>query len=293
MRIKKKPCKLVLGGGAARGLAHIGAIDVLREEYDIRAIVGTSMGAVVGGMYACGFSPREMHRMLDNLSTRDIFSMLDLDWRLKGLMSGRNIIEWLDDVTGKVKIEDLRIGFVAIAYDMRRRRTVIIDRGRLSWAMRASSSMPLILAPFVWNDYELVDGCTEHPIPIEFSGLFDQDLLTIAVNVLPPVPHNPVTLDLGSEANLGSGKRSLVHVALEWTANNQYYLASKALFSADVDLVVNAHVDDLDEADFNEYERFIEVGRLAARRALDEQTPLDKLRESALAYLQKLRELRL
>ncbi len=291
--VKKKACKLVLGGGAARGLAHIGAIDVLEAEYDVQAVVGTSMGAIVGGLYACGYSPGEMHRLLENLHTRHVLSMLDFDWRMKGLVSGKNILDWLDDVTGGVLIEDLRIPYVAVSYDLLRRRTVLITRGKLSWAMRASSSLPFIFSPFVWDDYELVDGGTEHPLPVEFSGLFDAALTTVAINVMPPVPQEPVTLNLRSNAEIGASKKNMVRIAFEWTADNQYYLASKALLSSSVDLAVNAHVEDLHEMDFDNYDRFIAAGRAAAIAALHERTPLDMLQERVLGYVQKLRELRL
>ena len=290
--MNKVPCKLVLGGGAARGFAHIGALDVLQEVYDIRAIIGTSMGAIVGGLYACGYSPREIHKLLDDLSARHVFSLVDFDWRLKGLVSGRNIVDWLDDVTGKIKIEDLRLDYAAIAYDMCRKRTVVINKGRLSWAMRASSSLPFIFSPFVWNDYELVDGGTEHPLPLEFGNLFYPDLPVVAVNVLPPVPQEPIMLNMGDEAELGNSKRNLVHIAFEWTANNQYYLASKSMLSAEAALTVEAHLPDLDEADFDQYERFIEAGRAAATQALQDKTPLDRIRDRVTSYLQRLRELR-
>jgi len=158
--------------------------------------------------------------------------------------------------------------------------------------MRASSSLPFIFSPFVWNDYELVDGGTEHPLPVEFSGLFNSSLPTIVVNVMPPVPHEPMFLDLGGRAELGAGDHNLLRMAFRWTADNQYYLASKAMLSSEVDLAVNAHVEDLDEADFEHYERFIEAGRMAARKALEEQTPLDRLRDTVSGYLKKLRELR-
>jgi NTE family protein len=176
---------LALGAGGARGLAHIGVIQVLEQHgYAIRAIAGSSMGAVVGGIYAAG----KLDAYLDWVVALERFDVLRLiDWTLSGagLIKGERVIGALRDLVGDITIEQLPIAFTAVATDLDREREVWLSRGPLFDAVRASSSIPGLVAPFVLQGRTLVDGGLLDPLPIA-PTLRDLTDFTFAVDVNGP-----------------------------------------------------------------------------------------------------------
>ena len=189
-----KTVSLVLGSGGARGLAHIGVIRWLEEhEYDIRSISGCSMGALVGGIYACG-KLDVYEAWVREISTLDIIRLLDLSWGKQGLVEGERIIAALRDLVGARLIEDLPIEFTAVAADIRREKEVWLKRGSLFDAIRASISMPLFFTPFEIDGVKLLDGGILNPVPIA-PTVEDGTDMTIAVNLgAPPVGNTPAEL---------------------------------------------------------------------------------------------------
>jgi len=177
-----KTVSLVLGSGGARGLAHIGAIHYLEENgYDIRSISGCSMGALVGGIYACGQLDvfEEWVRAITKL---DIVRLLDISWGKEGLVGGERIVAVFKELIGDRRIEDLSIEYTAVAADIKREKDVWLKRGPLFAAIRASISLPLFFAPFEINGTKLLDGGILNPVPIAPTFEDDTDL-TIAINL--------------------------------------------------------------------------------------------------------------
>jgi NTE family protein len=185
--VTNKTVSLVLGSGGARGLAHIGVIQWLEEQgYDIRSISGCSMGALVGGIYACG-KLDVYEEWVREISTLDIIRLLDLSWGKQGLVEGERIIAVLKDLVGARLIEDLPIQYTAVAADIRREKEVWLNRGSLFDAIRASISLPLFFTPFEIGGVKLLDGGILNPVPIAPTFEDDTDM-TIAVNLGgPPV----------------------------------------------------------------------------------------------------------
>ena len=178
----KKTVSLVLGSGGARGLAHIGAIHYLEENgYDIRSISGCSIGAVVGGIYACG-ELDVFEEWMRAISKLDIVKLLDISWGKEGLVEGERIITALKDLIGDRLIEDLPIEYTAVAADIQREKEVWLKRGSLFDAIRASISLPLFFTPFEMNGMKLLDGGILNPVPIAPTFEDDTDL-TIAINL--------------------------------------------------------------------------------------------------------------
>jgi NTE family protein len=178
----RKTVSLVLGSGGARGLAHIGAIHYLEESgYEIRSISGCSMGALVGGIYACGELDvfEEWVRAIPKL---DIVRLLDVSWGKEGLVEGERIITVFKDLIGDRMIEDLPIKYTAVAADIQREKEVWLKRGSLFAAIRASISLPLFFTPFEMNGMKLLDGGILNPVPIAPTFEDDTDL-TIAINL--------------------------------------------------------------------------------------------------------------
>jgi NTE family protein len=191
----KKTVSLVLGSGGARGLAHIGVIHWLEEnDYKIRSIVGCSMGAVIGGIYAAG-KLDEYEQWVRSLTRIDIVTLLDLSWGKSGLVRGDKLINTLIDLVGDKLIEDLTIPFTAVATDIKSQKEIWIQSGRLFDAIRASFAIPLFFTPSKYKGIDLVDGGILNPVPIA-PTFGDETDMTIAVNLGGPAqnPEKPITL---------------------------------------------------------------------------------------------------
>ncbi len=184
-RTQKSPRKsvsLVLSSGGARGLAHIGVIEWLNANgYDIRSIAGSSMGALVGGIYAAGELDTYRHWVCA-LDRSDVLRLLDPTLGWNGIFKGRRVIEKLRDLVGDHRIEDLPISFTAVATDVETQKEIWISRGPLFDAIRASIAVPLIFTPHKINGRRLLDGGLVNPLPIAPTLRDDTDLI-IAVNV--------------------------------------------------------------------------------------------------------------
>ena len=181
--MSEQTVSLVLSSGGARGLAHIGAVQCLEERgYRIRYISGSSMGALVGGMYAAG-ELSNYEGWVKALRRKDVVQLLDFGWgRGGGLFRGERIIDALRELIGEHLIEELSIGFTAVATDLRRQREVWLDKGPLFAAIRASIAVPLVFSPVIVGNQVLIDGGVLSPLPIA-PTLNDDSNLIIAVDV--------------------------------------------------------------------------------------------------------------
>ena len=185
-----KTVSLVLGGGGARGLAHIGVIQWLTENgYIIRSIAGSSMGALVGGIYAAS----KLHVYAEwvlAIERMDVLRLLDPAFNRAGLFKGERIIGVLRNLIGDCVIEDLPISFTAVATNLRSGEEVWLREGKLFDAIRASIATPLIFTPFQHGARTLLDGALVNPLPIA-AVLDDTTDLTIAVNLSAPAEVRP------------------------------------------------------------------------------------------------------
>jgi NTE family protein len=173
----------VLGSGGARGYAHIGVIEVLRERgFEIVAIAGTSMGALVGGVTAAG-KLDEYTAWARGLSQREVWRLLDLSITSPGgAIRAERIIHKVGEILDGATIESLPIPFTAVATDINARREVWFQRGPVEKAIRASIAIPGVITPAVINGRVLVDGGLINPVPIEPTAASEADL-TIAVSL--------------------------------------------------------------------------------------------------------------
>lgn len=182
MANKKTTVSLVLGSGGARGLAHIGVIHWLVENnYQIKSISGSSIGALIGGIYASG-NLDKYEKWVCAINKMDIISLLDIAWKSNGLVRGDKIINTLVELLGDQLIEDLPLSFTAVASDIKNEKEVWINSGSLFEAIRASISMPLLFTPVMRNGVALIDGSVLNPMPIA-PTFSDQSDLIIAVNL--------------------------------------------------------------------------------------------------------------
>jgi hypothetical protein len=178
----KKKIALVLSGGGARGLAHIGAIETLESHgYEITSIAGCSMGALIGGMYAAGKLP-EVKDWVLALDRRKVLSLVDFSLSLTHLVKGDRVMEALKEIVPDVNIEDLPIPYTAVATDWNSGKEVVFDHGSLYDAIRASISIPLFLNPVRREDMMLVDGGLVNSLPLNRVVRHSGDLL-FGINV--------------------------------------------------------------------------------------------------------------
>ena len=180
--MNKAKVHLVLGSGGARGVAHIGVIEVLEESgYEIISVTGCSMGAVVGGIYAAGFQKAYKEWLL-SLNKPLLFQMMDLTFSRQGFLKGERIFSRLAEVTGLLSIEQLQIPFTAVAADMAQNKEVHYRTGDLYKALRASIAIPGVFTPVIENGQILVDGGVLNPLPVNLVIKKEQELI-VAVNL--------------------------------------------------------------------------------------------------------------
>lgn len=173
---------LALGSGGARGYAHIGAIEVLVERgYDIIAISGCSMGALVGGMYAAG-KMQAYKDWVTGLGQFDVLKLLDVTFNSVGAIRGEKIFSVVREMLGETRIEDLPIAFTAVATDLLAHKEIWFQEGPLDQAIRASVAIPSVVTPLVLNGRVLVDGALLNPLPIIPTISSHADLI-VAVNL--------------------------------------------------------------------------------------------------------------
>ncbi len=176
---------LVLGSGGARGYAHIGVIEALLESgCEIGSVSGSSMGALIGGLYASGKLDRYKSWVL-GLDLIDVAKLLDFTFGGAGIIEGERVFEKLEEMIGDVKIEELPIPFTAVATDLMRQKEVWIQQGRLIDAIRASIAIPTLFTPKKLHGRYLVDGGLLNPLPIAPTLASNGDL-TIAVSLNDP-----------------------------------------------------------------------------------------------------------
>ena len=183
----QKKVSLVLSGGGARGLAHIGVIEELEKAgYEIHSIVGTSIGALVGGVYAMG-RLEDYKNWMTSLDKRKVFSLVDFTISAHGLVKGDRVLNRMQEIIPDQNIQDLPKYFAAMAVDLIKREAVKFEKGSFYEAIRASIAIPNVMKPVENNKQLLVDGGVMNNLPLKYAKRKDGDIL-VAVDVGANVP---------------------------------------------------------------------------------------------------------
>ena len=288
---------LALGGGGARGFAHIGVLRTLLAhgiEPDI--IVGTSIGAVVGGCYAAGRLDI-IEEWARGLTKRGILSYLDISLAGGGLIGGSRLAAQLEDKLGNTPIEALPVRFAAITTEVGTGHEIWLTRGRLVDAMRASYALPGIFPPVLLDGRWLVDGALVNPVPVSAARVFGARLV-IAINLstdilgrsmimagetaqLEPV-REPTTERRGFRTMFGveqtvkrqfaggSRRPGIPSVMIDAFNIMQDRITRARLAGDPPDVMISPRVGHVGWFDFHRAQEAIEVGARAAERALDE-----------------------
>ena len=172
-----KNVALVLSSGGARGLAHIGAIEVLEAQgYRITSIAGCSMGALIGGVYAAG-KLEEFRNWMKTVDRKKMLELTDFSLSLNHIVKGSRIIEAIMEFVPDMPIEDLPIPYCAVATDLKAGREVVFNKGSLFDAIRASISLPSFYEPVQRDGMILIDGGVINPIPMNRVVRHEGDIL--------------------------------------------------------------------------------------------------------------------
>ncbi len=283
-----KKISLVLSSGGARGLAHIGAIDALTEHgYEIKAIAGTSMGSLVGGMYACG-KLNHFRDFITSLNRLDVYRLMDLAVSKTGIIKGEKVFNEMKHFVGSVLIEELPLPYAAVAADLSNHTEVVFTSGDLLYAIRASSSIPSVLMPVTQEKALLVDGGLVNPLPMEHV-FHPKGNLLVAVNVNAPrtdvllIPKNKEDNMMNKTRRLinekwnsvtgGHPKRTKVTGIFNIMNNSfelmQHKLTLNSLEHHQPDMLLNLPVNIADTFDFHRAAELIEAGYVAMKSEIE------------------------
>jgi NTE family protein len=178
----KKTVSVALGSGGARGLAHIGVLQVLKEnDFNISGVAGSSMGACVGGIY-CADKLDTFTDWVLTLNRRETIRLMDFTMSTQGVIKGQRVLDHLKELLGEIRLEDFDIPFTAVATDVKTKQEVWMRNGDLYSVIRASSSIPTLMMPSKLGDRILIDGGVLNPLPLEPLVPKSSDLL-VAVNI--------------------------------------------------------------------------------------------------------------
>jgi len=240
---------LALGGGAARGFAHIGVIQVL-EEAGIRPdlVAGTSAGSLVAALYASGKDGAELAR---SALAMDESAIADWSFPGRALLRGEALARYVREQTGGRTIEQMRLPLGIVATDLDSGAPILFQRGDTGAAVRASSAVPALFQPVKIGSREYVDGGLVSPVPVRFARQMGAELV-IAVDISQP-PDGAPTGDLM--------KMLLQTFSIMARSINQFELR-------DAELVLRPRLDGIAGTDFSARQRAIQAGREAALAAL-------------------------
>ena len=251
---------LALGGGAARGFAHIGVIQVLEENaIKVDLVAGTSAGSLVAALYAAGRNGAELAKLAE---TMDEGAITDWTFPMRGLIRGEALARFVREKTNGRLIEQMEMPLGIVATDLSSGQPVCFRRGDTGTAVRASSSVPTIFEPVQIGGRDYVDGGLVAPVPVRAARDMGAEML-IAVDISSPPSSKPETDAL---------HMLLQTVAIMGRSINSYELR-------DADVVLRPKLTGVGSADFTARRRTIQAGREAAlamlpqiRRAIEAKT---------------------
>lgn len=179
---KEPTIGLALGSGGAKGLAHVGVIKVLEENnIPIDFIAGTSIGALVGGLYAATKDSKVIEELALSTNWRELLALVDPSF-FRGLLSGGKIKKFIEEQIGDKTFSDLQIPFACVATDMKKGEVVVLREGEVSLAIRASISLPFVFKPVLYHERILADGGLAMPVPVPAVKAMGAQLV-IAINL--------------------------------------------------------------------------------------------------------------
>ena len=297
--IRRPVIGLVLGGGAARGFAHIGVVRTLIAHGIVpNVVVGTSIGAVVGGAYAAGHLDK-LEEWARSLQRRNILGYLDIRLNGSGLIGGDKLAAQLEAAIGPILIEELPLKFATVATEVRTGHEIWLTHGRMVDAIRASYALPGIFSPVLVGDRWLVDGALVNPVPVSAARAFGAEIV-IAANLSSDIfTHSTTIYAHGPSADMpeaviepappkrgfgklfsaertmkreffgGGGRPGISSVMVDAFNIMQDRITRARLAGDPPDLLISPRVGQIGWFDFHCADDLIAYGARAAERAID------------------------
>lgn len=293
-----KKTSIALGSGGARGLAHIGILRALQDsgDYQISSIAGSSIGALVGGLYAAG-KMDDYADWVSELSLGDIWKLLDFSYSRVGLFKGDRIMDRLAELVGDTQIDDLNMPFSAVATDIQKREEVWITQGSMFEAIRASIAIPGFFTPVHRGGRLLVDGGLLSPLPMTPLLYHDAEFnVVVSLNGKahqpePKLPEQQSSTDTENESQnkllqwfqqtrqtLGlvegesqDSNNSVIDIFAQSIEAMQDRIARYQLAAFEPDLLIEVPVDACGILDFHRGKEMIDLGYELTVKALKEQ----------------------
>lgn len=272
---------LALGGGGAKGIAHLGVLRaLLKKGFKVRAIAGTSVGGVIGALFAAGYLPDEIIAKFIQVDQSTLFGRQPSDG--PSLFGVAGIQRVLDDMLGEKTFQDLQTPFIVTAVDLNSEREIIINRGRVVNAILATIAMPGIFPPQAWNEYLLVDGGLLNPVPVDPVRKLKPRLPVIAVTlssggvsvarIIEPhenVMYRPILRQI---ARLRVAQAFDIFVNSINIAN--HFLSDLRLQIDHPDIIIRPEVARIGVLDEVEIEEVVKLGEIATEKVAKELTEL-------------------
>ena len=294
--IRRPVVGLALGGGAARGFAHIGILRTLLAHGIVpNIVVGTSIGAVVGGAYAAGHLDT-LEEWARGLQVRNVLGYLDIRLNGSGLIGGEKLAARLEAAMGSILIEEVQVKFASVATEVRTGHEIWLTHGRLVDAMRASYALPGIFSPVLVGDRWLVDGALVNPVPVSAARALGAEIV-IASNLSSDVfTHSTTIYAHGTPVEVPEtvidpnppkrrfgkfftperavkreffGRPGISSVMVDAFNIMQDRITRARLAGDPPDLLITPRVGQIGWFDFHRAADLIECGNRAAERALD------------------------
>jgi len=222
----KKKIALVLSSGGSRGLAHAGVIQALEVHgFHISSVAGSSIGAVIGGLYAMGQLDAYIE-WIKRLNKRDVWGLMDFTLAPHGLIKGEKVFEKMKTFIPDMPIEEMRIPYAAVATDILNEREVVFTKGSFYDAARASIAIPAVITPVRYGDTFLVDGGVLNPVPMGHIHRTDDDWLVVVNLYGEPIKSTPPKVPTDPEISSSNG-------GFNFSFNSLVSRISKLILSAD------------------------------------------------------------
>lgn len=262
-KLPKRKIGLALGSGAARGLAHIGVLSVLEKEgVPIDMIAGTSIGALIGALYARGKNADRIKDLVIELGSKRFSLLADPALPKTGLIKGQKVKNVLKSVIGNIDFRDLKLPFACVATDINSGEEVVIRQGLVWEGVMASGSIPVILPVFKWQGRYLVDGSSVNPVPVSLLKRMGADFI-IAVNVIPDVDSR---VELANEGHTEAKAPNIFSVIMQIINIPIYRVVEYSLSGADV--VIEPQVASIGHFDFHRTQECILKGESATQASV-------------------------
>jgi NTE family protein len=267
--MNKKKIGIALGGGAARGFAHIGVLEILdKENIPVDMMAGTSAGAVVGALYAQGISAAQIKKMVLEMDGFKRFQLVDISLPKTGFLAGKKITELLKSFIGDVEFSDLDIPFACTATDIMTGEEIIINNGPVLDAVRASISVPIIFAAVKYKERFLVDGGLMDQVPVDVIKDMGPDI-TIGVNVTPRISNTRKRLyidDVTPYKQQIEKEPNMYTIMMNYMSIVNTKAAEASLKRADI--IIEPRLSGISFTDFRKAEQCILEGEFAGIDAL-------------------------